>query len=92
MEDYLKNLFTPALQFAYTVSHWMGEQIVGMIWMLFPGATLLDQIIDPVGVLAILTVLLLVVQVARRMAWVVVAAGWLLISVRVAILLFDQSS
>ena len=92
MEDYLKNLFTPALQFAHTASHWMGEQIVGVIRMLFPGADLLDQMIDPMGVLAILTVLLLVVQVARRAAWVVVAAGWFLISIRVAILLINPGS
>lgn len=92
MDDYLKHLITPILEFGYTISHWMGEQIVGLIRLIFPNGPLLDQIVDPVGVLAILTVLLLMVQVARRLAWIVVAAGWFLIGVRVALILFNKGS
>ena len=92
MDDFFKDLLAPVLGFAYTVSHWLGLQIVGMIRLIYPGPASLEQIIDPVGVLAVLTALLLVVQVTRKIAWIVVAAGWFLIGIRVVLLLTSQGS
>lgn len=80
---------TPILQFFYTAAHWLGLQVVAGIQWLFPQARL-EPLVDPIGVMSLLTLALFTVQMARKVAWIVVATGWFLITLRmVMILLFE---
>jgi len=78
-EGYLDQL----LSFFYTVAHWAGGVIVGLLDSLLPLQTP-QQLTDPIGFLALITVVLVVAEVAKKLAWLVVVAGWALIAVRVA--------
>lgn len=83
-----KGFLAQILESLYTVAHWIGEQIVHLIGFIIPQAELLNQIVDPIGLLAILTILLLVAQVARKIVWIIVSIGWGLIAIRVAMIFF----
>ena len=85
----VKEMLTAILEFSYTISQWMGEKIVGLIRYLTSDHSGLTQLVDPVGVLAVLTFLLLVVHLTRKVAWFIIAAGWFLIIIRIVMILMD---
>jgi hypothetical protein len=76
-----------ALQFLSTIAHELGRATLAGIRALLPHASLPDELVDPVGFLAVLTLLVALAGVARRIAWIVVVAGWVLLGVRVALIL-----
>lgn len=84
-----KDLATLLLEFLYTIAHWLGERVVGLIQAILPQATPLNQLVDPIGMLAVLTILVLLTQVARKVAWVVIVVGWILIIIRVVLLMMS---
>jgi hypothetical protein len=81
-----KDFVSLILESFYTAAHWLGERIVSLIGYIIPQADKLGQIIDPIGMLAILTILLLIAQVAKRIAWIIVAIGWGLIAIRIVLI------
>ena len=82
MEDILTSVFA----FIYTIGHWLGEQIIALIQsnsdVIVP-----SSIVDAVGMLVILTIFLAIAEVAKRAIWIVVAIGWVLIVMRIAMLM-----
>jgi hypothetical protein len=46
------------------------------------------MLVDPIGFLGILTIFVVLVSVARKVAVVVLAAGWALILVRIVLMAF----
>jgi hypothetical protein len=56
--------------------------VVYLLGRVLPTAKVPTDLIDPIGYLAILTVFLILVQVAKKVAWIVVVAGWVLIVIR----------
>lgn len=78
-----EDIFEMVLEFFYTISHWIGEKIVSAIQSLFPYITTLNRLIDPIGMLVVLTIVLLIAQVAKKIAWIIVIIGWILILIRV---------
>lgn len=72
------------LAFIYTTAHWVGGLIVGLVENVVPLQTP-EKLIDPIGYLALLTVLLIVAEVAKKVVWGVVVVGWVLIGVRVVL-------
>ncbi|HIH44426.1 MAG TPA: hypothetical protein HA257_04940 [Candidatus Methanoperedenaceae archaeon] len=79
------DLLAGALMFIYTLSHSIGELVVGFIQYMV-GKPLPVELNDAVGTLAVLTVLLGIAGVARRFAWVIVIVGWVFIIVRIVLL------
>lgn len=79
------------LQFIYTIAHAAGQAMVGLIQRILPQAVIPEDLVDPIGFLAVLTVFVMLAGVARRIAWIVVAVGWLLIGVRIALIIFGRS-
>ena len=77
-----QGLFDQLLAFVYTTAHWVGELIVKLLTQIVPLHTPV-QLIDPIGYLALLTVLLLVAEVAKKIVWIIVLVGWLLIIIRI---------
>jgi hypothetical protein len=81
-----EDLLTTALAFIYTIGHWIGEKIVGLIQSL-AGIIIPSSIIDAIGMLVILTIFLAIAEVAKKAIWIVVAVGWVLIIVRILMLM-----
>jgi hypothetical protein len=77
------------LAFIYTIAHWAGGLIVGLVEDIIPLQTPAN-LVDPIGYLALLTVLLIVAEVAKKVVWGVVVVGWILIGVRVALEVFQN--
>ena len=77
------------LAFIYTIAHWAGGLIVGLVEDIIPLQTPAN-LVDPIGYLALLTVLLIVAEVAKKVVWGVVVIGWILIGVRVALEVFQK--
>jgi hypothetical protein len=78
------------LAFIYTLAHWLGDLIVGQVSTIVPLRTP-EQLIDPIGYLILLTVLLLVAQIAKKLVWGVVVVGWVLIAIRILLEILEQS-
>ena len=78
------------LAFTYTLAHWIGALIVHLVESIVPLQTP-AQLVDPIGYLALLTVLLLVAQIAKKLVWYVVVVGWLLIGIRVLLEILEKS-
>jgi len=77
------------LAFIYTLAHWVGDVIVGQLNNLVPLRTP-GQLVDPIGYLTLLTVLLLVAQIAKKLVWGVVVVGWVLIGIRIILEILDK--
>lgn len=76
-----------ALTFIYTAAHWLGQSIVGIANGIVP-QLISAELIDPIGYLALLTIIVVLVGVfeaLRRLAYWVVGIGWLLIILRIVL-------
>lgn len=83
------------LTFLYTLAHWAGQLAVDLVEMVLGDAMpadLFDGLVDPLGFLIILTVLLAAAEVAKRIVWLVVVAGWVLVAIRIAMALLGDAS
>lgn len=81
-----EDILNDVLVFIYTIGHWLGEKIVGLIQSI-SGVVIPQTIVDAVGLLVILTIFLAIAEVAKRAIWIIVAVGWVLIIVRIAMLM-----
>jgi len=81
-----EDILTTVMAFIYTLGHWLGEMIVGLIQSI-SGITIPSTIVDAIGVLVILTIFLAIAEVAKKAIWIIVAVGWILIILRIAILM-----
>ena len=81
-ETYIQDILT----FIYTIGHWIGEKIVGLIQYL-AGIIIPASLVDAIGMLVVLTIFLAIAEVAKKAIWIIVAVGWVLIIVRILILM-----
>jgi hypothetical protein len=81
-----EDILTTVMAFIYTLGHWLGEMIVGLIQSI-SGVTIPPTIVDAIGLLVILTIFLAIAEVAKKAIWIIVAVGWVLIVLRIAILM-----
>lgn len=77
------------LAFIYTLAHWVGGLIVAMVENIVPLQTP-EQLVDPIGYLTLLTVLLLISQIAKKLVWGVVVVGWVLIGIRIVLEILEK--
>lgn len=82
------DLLTQLMGFLYSGAHYAGLGIVGIIRNILPQAGNLDQVVDPVGFLALLTVFVILTAVVKKVAVVALVAGWALILVRIVLIAF----
>ena len=90
-----RDFLDQVLTFLYTVAHWAGQLVVDLVEMILGDAmpaNLFDGLVDPLGFLIILTLLLAAAEVAKRVVWLVVIAGWVLIAIRIAMVLLGDGS
>ena len=66
-----------------------------LAWLLdklLPGVTVPADLIDPLGYLAVLTLFLVLVQVARKVASIIIGVGWILMTVRLMMLYGERGT
>jgi hypothetical protein len=83
-----KEILSVVLTFLYSIAHYVGMLAVYLLGRVLPTARVPTDLIDPIGYLVLLTAFLILVQVARKLAWIIVLIGWILILVRISIGLF----
>lgn len=83
-----KSVWVQVLEAGYSLAHYLGTGIVAAISAILPqiGSVAAD-LADPIGVMAILTVAVVLTQVARKIMWIVVLVGWALIAIRLVLVL-----
>ncbi len=83
--DETQKIADRALTFFHTAAGWVGEGLVRLVDLILPG-TPPPGIEAPLGYLGLLTLILFVfgiVAAARKVIWILVAAGWILMVVRI---------
>ncbi len=83
-----KDLLTQLMGFIYSAAHYLGVGIVAIVQRILPSAKNLGTLSDPIGFLGILSIFAVLVSVARKVAIIVLVAGWALILVRVVLMAF----
>lgn len=81
-----EDILTALMAFIYTIGHWLGEKIVEML-QIISGVAIPASITDAIGMLVILTIFLGIAEVAKKAIWIIVAVGWVLIILRIAMLI-----
>ena len=74
------------LQFIHTIANWIGGLIATVIHSILPSVTIPDDLVQSIGLMAILTIFLLIMQIAKKLTWIVVVVGWVLIMARIAMI------
>jgi hypothetical protein len=83
-----KDILSALLTFLYSIAHYVGTLVVYLLGRVLPAAKVPTDLVDPIGYLALLTAFLILVQVARKLAWIIVLVGWVLILIRIALGVF----
>jgi hypothetical protein len=76
------------LTFIYFLAHQIGLGIIKIIQPLFPRNVFPDSIVDPLGFMIILTLFIFLVGVAKKIAWIIVCVGWILLFIRILMIIF----
>lgn len=79
----MKDIFNEALNFIYGIAHLIGNSVAKVVQFVFPDVELPPNIIDALGFLSVLTIFLIIVHVAKKIAWIIVVVGWVLLLVRI---------
>jgi len=88
-EGGVRELLDQVLTFLYSLAHWAGQLIARVVEFIV-GRPLPADLIDPLGFLILLTVFLILIEVAKKLAWLVIIVGWVLILVRILLEVFGE--
>ncbi|HDL85954.1 MAG TPA: hypothetical protein ENH11_06480 [Candidatus Acetothermia bacterium] len=78
------------LAFIYSLGHLIGEGVVKLVVAILPSMQFPKDLVDPIGLLAILTIFLAVASVAKKLVWIIVIAGWALILIRLILVIVQN--
>jgi hypothetical protein len=78
-----KTILSQLLTYLYSLAHYVGLFVVYLLGLILPTAKVPDDLADPIGYLALLTAFIILAQVAKKIAWILVVVGWALIVVRI---------
>ncbi len=78
------------LSFIYSLGHLIGEGIVRLVVTILPSMQFPQDLVDPIGLLAILTIFLAIAAIAKKLVWIVVIAGWVLILIRLILVIVQN--
>ena len=82
-------VLTKILQFIHTIASWIGGLIATVIHSILPSVTIPDDLVQAIGLMAILTIFLLIMQIAKKLTWIVVVVGWMLIVARIVMIMIQ---
>ena len=83
------DLLTQIFAFLSTFARFVGQGVVGVVHYILPSVKTLDTLAEPIGYLALLTLFVILVSAARRVALVILVTGWALIFVRLLLMAFQ---
>ncbi|MBP1775968.1 MAG: hypothetical protein H6Q86_1974, partial [candidate division NC10 bacterium] len=68
------------------IAHYLGTWIVALVQMILPMTKELSTLADPIGYLAILSIFVIVAATAKKVAFVIILVGWVLIILRIVLM------
>ena len=83
-----QDLLTQLMAFLYSIARYIGLGIIQLVKYILPSVTNLDTLAEPVGFLALLTIFVILTAAARKIALIILIAGWALILVRIILMAF----
>ncbi len=83
-----KEILSGLLTYLYSIAHYVGMFVVYLLGRVLPAARVPADLVDPIGYLALLTAFLILVSVAKKIAWILVIVAWVLIIVRIVMGVF----
>lgn len=78
------------LTFIYSIAHLIGVGILKLIGTIFPATKFPLYLADPLGFLTVLTLFAVLLTMAKKIAWIVLAVGWGFILIRVIMVIFGR--
>jgi len=82
------DLLTQILGFLSTIARFIGSVIVHLVQYILPSVRDLATLAEPIGYLALLTLFVILTSAARKVALVILLAGWALIFIRILLMAF----
>ena len=82
-----KSILDYVLNFVYSFAHLVGIAVLALLRTLLPSVPIPDELVDPIGFLAIITAFLILVNAAKKIAWIIVFVGWGLLIIRVVLVM-----
>jgi hypothetical protein len=82
-----RDLFSQILEFIYTIAHGIGQVIVNIVQAIVPSVSIPQDLVDPIGLMSILTIFLAVAEIAKRLTWLIIIVGWILILIRISLVI-----
>jgi hypothetical protein len=82
------DLLTQIMAFLSTIAGYIGLGIVKVVEKILPSAGDLSVLKEPIGYLAILTLFVILTSAARKIAVIILIAGWALILIRLVLMAF----
>ena len=83
------DLLTQIFGFLSTFARFIGQAVVDVVHYILPSVKPVDALAEPIGYLALLTLFVILVSAARRVALVILVAGWALIFIRLLLMAFQ---
>jgi len=78
------------LTFIYSLGHLIGQGLVKLVVAILPSLQFPEDLVDPIGLLAILTIFLALASGTKKLAWIVVIVGWALTLVRLILVIVQN--
>jgi uncharacterized phage infection (PIP) family protein YhgE len=85
-QDQISNVLNDALTFLYQMAHLIGIWIVGALQHIFP-KPIPANMVDPIGVLTLFTAVLILMELTKKLGWVLIVLGWIAIAAHFVLLL-----
>jgi len=82
----MTDILTLIFGFIYTIGYFIGEKVVWIIETI-SGVAVPNEITNIIGLLTMLTIFLSLADIAKKMTWMIVMIGWVLILLRVMMLM-----
>jgi uncharacterized phage infection (PIP) family protein YhgE len=82
------DLLTQILGFLSTIARFVGTGIVQLVQYILPSVKDLATLAEPIGYLALLTIFVILTSAARKVALIILLAGWALIMIRILLMAF----
>ncbi len=84
----LNDILHKILTFIYFLAHQIGLGILKVLQPIFSRTIFPESLIDPIGFLIILTLFMFLVGIAKKVAWIIVCVGWILLLIRILMIIF----
>ena len=79
---------TQIFGFLYSAARYVGIGTVQVIQYILPSVKELEMLAEPIGFMALLTIFVILTSTVRKVALVVLFAGWVLIFIRLLLMAF----